>query len=173
VKVHWNRSTTGVSRVVASPVDALLDWSNCVEREWVLGSANDLVRHGHPDASAALAALGVGEFDGIDGICESGTEVVFYRRMLTLGLAPWRQVPVPGAGRLDFLFGTCLVVEVDGRTFHDTSDTFEADRHKDALVTARGGRVLRFSHDQVLGRWPEVAAAVHRALPFAHLTHIE
>lgn len=48
-----------------------------------------------------------------------------------------------------------LVVELDGRAWHDTAEAFERDRRRDATLTARGWRVLRFSWRQVVNepRW--------------------
>jgi len=79
-------------------------------------------------------------------------------------LRPRRQVTIRGVGRVDFVFGTRLVVEVDGEVFHSGSTEFEADRRRDALLSARGYRVLRFSYQQVMQRWPEVHAALLAAL---------
>ena len=43
-----------------------------------------------------------------------------------------------------------VVVETDGWAFHNTREAFEADRTRDAHLTASGYRVLRFTHRQVL-----------------------
>ena len=43
-----------------------------------------------------------------------------------------------------------VVVETDGWAFHNTRQAFEADRTRDAHLTAAGYRVLRFTHRQVL-----------------------
>jgi very-short-patch-repair endonuclease len=74
------------------------------------------------------------------------------------------QVPLPGAGRVDFLIGTRLVVEVDGYTYHSDPARFESDRRRDARLSALGYRVLRFSYRQVFERWHEVRAAVLAAV---------
>jgi hypothetical protein len=44
-----------------------------------------------------------------------------------------------------------LVVEADGYEHHGTRAAFERDRAKDAQLTVRGGRVLRFTEPQVRG----------------------
>ncbi len=107
-----------------------------------------------------LERYGVSEWEGVDGRCESGTEYVFYRRMLRLGIHPWRQVRIPGSSPFDFLIGTRLLVEVDGATFHDEADQFARDRAKDALAHTLGFTPLRFSHDQVIHDRTVVEAAV-------------
>ena len=42
-----------------------------------------------------------------------------------------------------------LIVETDSRTWHDTADAFERDRVRDALLTATGWRVVRFTRRRV------------------------
>ncbi|MEP6843832.1 MAG: DUF559 domain-containing protein, partial [Pseudolysinimonas sp.] len=172
VTVHWRSTdgTAGQSRLIADPTTALADLANCTTPE-LLTAAADSVLHHQPALlgevrhlagtlwTAAQAAL----LDA-DGICESGTETLFWLRMRHLHPHPRRQVAIRGVGRVDFLFGTRLVVEVDGEEFHAGSTEFEADRRRDAGLSARGYRVLRFSYQQVMDRWPEVHAAVVAAL---------
>lgn len=97
-----------------------------------------------------------------DGVCESGTETIFFDRFRDL--APRRQVVIPGVGRVDFLLGERLITEVDGSAHHSGPEQFEADRRRDALLSARGFRVLRFSYRQVTSRWFEVEASVRAAI---------
>ncbi len=75
-----------------------------------------------------------------------------------------RQVHIPGVGRVDFLIGTRLVVEVDGFSYHSNPAQFEADRRRDALLSQLGYRVLRFSYLQVMESWKDVETAVLAAV---------
>lgn len=75
-----------------------------------------------------------------------------------------QQVRVRGIGRVDFLIGDGLVIEVDGAEFHTSRTDFEEDRRRDALLSALGYRVLRFSYNQIASRWPEVEAAIRAAV---------
>jgi very-short-patch-repair endonuclease len=59
-----------------------------------------------------------------------------------------------------------LIVETDGYEHHGTRAAFERDRARDARLTARGWRVLRFSDAQVrggAGSTAEVVLAARRA----------
>lgn len=56
-----------------------------------------------------------------------------------------------------------LVVEVDGYRFHRTRAKFERDRQRDALLAARGVRVLRFTDRQIKQRPSEVLDALRSA----------
>ena len=62
------------------------------------------------------------------------------------------------------MIGKCLVSELDGYAYHSDPETFEADRRRDARLSALGYRVLRFSYKQVMHRWSEVRAAVVAAI---------
>lgn len=160
IAVHWTGSrvpAVGPRPVVAPLLDALHDYAKVAPRDLLLASIGDAIHQFPADRDTLLSRFGISEWEGVDGVCESGTETLFFVRMLRMGLHPWRQVPYPGIGRVDFQFGSNLVVEVDGATFHNTADQFARDRAKDALLAQRGVRVLRFSHDQVVTEWSRVA----------------
>lgn len=149
---------------MASPVDALTALRECQSRELYLASL-DSALHVAPSLHEEMAARGhpVGR-DGIDGICESGTETLFRLRMAGRTPRLRCQVLIAGVGRVDFLVGEAFVVEIDGREFHDTASAFENDRRRDAELSRRGYRVLRFSYAQVMHDWPAVEAAVLAAI---------
>jgi Protein of unknown function (DUF559)/Transcriptional regulator, AbiEi antitoxin len=63
--------------------------------------------------------------------------------------------------RVDFCWPELrLIVETDGYEHHGTRAAFERDRAKDARLTARGWRVLRFTEPQVRGDAPSCADVV-------------
>ena len=99
-----------------------------------------------------------------DGVCESGTESIFWNRIQPFDLDVRRQVVIGRVGRVDFVVGERLVVEIDGAAYHADSEQFEADRRRDAMLSRLGYRVLRFSYTQVMFRWAEVEAALIGAL---------
>jgi very-short-patch-repair endonuclease len=53
-----------------------------------------------------------------------------------------------------------LIVEVDGYAYHRSPSSFEADRERDATLTAAGWQVLRFTWAQIARRPGWVARAV-------------
>lgn len=53
-----------------------------------------------------------------------------------------------------------LIVELDGWAFHNTRRAFQRDREKANLWTAAGWTLLRFTHDDVVRRPGEAAAAI-------------
>lgn len=99
----------------------------------------------------------------MDARAESGTESIIRVRLHEAGIEAELQVRLPPY-RVDLVIAGRLVVEVDGREFHDTESAFEDDRRRDAELTRRGYRVLRFSYSQVLFSWPACLDALHAAL---------
>jgi very-short-patch-repair endonuclease len=165
--LHW-RDSIDRSRLIADPVNALEDLCSCADSDMVAASADSVLhqRGGERARIAELASrLPASYREALlrcDGVCESGTETLFWIRMCRW--SPRRQVRIPGVGRVDFLFGDRLVVEVDGEAYHSDAGEFEKDRNRDARLSALGYRVLRFSYRQVIECWPEVESAVTAAI---------
>ena len=162
VRVHWRRASTATLALVSPVEAAITDYARCASREHV-AAALDSALHlglvsGHHPVALRLRPLGV------VGVCESGTETIFWLRMLRHRLPIRRQVRFRGLGRVDFLIGERLIIEVDGQEFHDRESSFEKDRKRDAVLSTLGYRVLRFSYWQVMGEWPLVVAAVMAAI---------
>lgn len=162
VRVHWRRASTATNAVVSAVRDSLDDYLRCAPREHAAAAIDSALHQGLLDRHDSLALRFARE--RIDGTCESGTETIFWLRMLRHRLPMTRQARFRGLGRVDFLIGERLIVEVDGQTFHDTESSFETDRHRDAYLSTLGYRVLRFSYEQVLADWPLVEAAVLAAV---------
>ncbi len=95
---------------------------------------------------------------------ESGGESMMKYHLILGAIAFEQQVKIAGVGRVDFLLGNRLVIEVDGAEFHTTRASFEEDRRRDAVLSALGYRVLRFSYTQVERNWAQVEASILAAL---------
>ena len=167
IVVHW-RGRPGRSRLIVDPIAALEDARLCTTSDYLTAACDSLIRQ-QPDRRSEVQALirrvPSSHADALvraDGVCESGIETLFWLKMPHRELR--RQMVIPGVGRVDFLFGDRLVVEVDGAEFHRDIDHFESDRRRDALLSALGYRVLRFSYQQVMFDWPTVESAVRAAL---------
>jgi very-short-patch-repair endonuclease/predicted transcriptional regulator of viral defense system len=81
---------------------------------------------------------------------------------------PRRQVDVGDSdrwiGRVDFLYGTDLVIEVDSAEHHTSLLDRAADAARDDALDESGRRVLRFTWDDVVRRPRRVADTVRRSL---------
>lgn len=162
VRVHWLAKTETPGRLVAGPVDALSAFRSCAPSELYLASL-DSALHVAPQLRARLAERGhpVGR---LRGASESGIETLFFLRMSERVPQLRQQVRIADVGRVDFIIGRRLVVEVDGQRFHDTESSFEVDRRRDAALSRLGFRVLRFSYRQVIDQWVAVEASVLAAV---------
>jgi very-short-patch-repair endonuclease len=167
--VHWH-AVSGDQRLVQTVPESLVDLASCVGAEQAVSAADGALRTGMVNtadwarcvarAPARLRPL----LCGADGRTESITESAFRFRVRRLGLDPAPQIAIPNVGRVDFVFGERLVVELDGRAYHSDPEAFERDRSRDARLSERGFRVLRFSYSQVFERWGEVRGSVLAAL---------
>ena len=97
-------------------------------------------------------------------VSESGGESLLRFELIERRIRFVQQAGIRGVGRVDFLLGARLIVEVDGAQFHTERDDFEEDRRRDAAASVRGYRTLRFSHRQLERRDPLVLAAITAAL---------
>jgi very-short-patch-repair endonuclease len=77
---------------------------------------------------------------------------------------PATNAPI-GNVRVDFFWPReRLVVEVDGFAFHSSRREFESDRRRDAMLTARGLRVMRVTWRQIVDEPETVLVRIAQAL---------
>jgi very-short-patch-repair endonuclease len=86
-----------------------------------------------------------------DPKCGSVLESAFRVLVLEAGLArPTSQVVI-GTARVDFCWlALRVVVEVDGRRYHDPDDNRNADRRRDHALVSSSWRVLRFTWAEIV-----------------------
>ena len=164
VVVHWRRRNAATTAMVAPIADALEDYRKCADLEHYLVAADSALHQQALLAAEVRDVLRHVSRFGLDGTCQSGTETLFWTRMLTHRLRIRRQVWIAAVGYVDFLLGSRLVVEVDGFAHHSSKEDFEVDRRRDAELSRLGYRVLRFSYHQVVNDWAAVEAAVLAAV---------
>ncbi|MDR5701029.1 type IV toxin-antitoxin system AbiEi family antitoxin domain-containing protein [Agromyces aerolatus] len=91
---------------------------------------------------------------------DSGLESLMRLRLLGHGISLAAQVEIPGVGRVDFVLGDRLILEVDGRGNHDGPSMRHKDLVRDAAAAALGFDTLRFDYAMVVHDWPSVLAAI-------------
>ena len=79
---------------------------------------------------------------------ESGLETRLHLALRAAGIRHSCQVWILGF-RIDFQIER-LLIETDGRTFHETAEAFEADRERDRRLAAAGYHVVRVTYRQVM-----------------------
>ncbi|WP_417554350.1 endonuclease domain-containing protein [Microbacterium sp.] len=95
---------------------------------------------------------------------DSGLESLLRLRLHLLGIRLERQVDIDGVGRVDFVAGGRLIIEVDGKQNHAGPDKRHKDLVRDAAASALGYESLRFDYAQVIHHWEKVLPAILAAL---------
>ncbi|UYO98034.1 endonuclease domain-containing protein [Microbacterium sp. M28] len=95
---------------------------------------------------------------------DSGLESLLRLRLHLLGIRLDCQVPIAGVGKVDFVIGGRLILEVDGRKNHDGGSMRRKDLVRDASASRLSYETLRFDYAQIIHRWSTVQAAILAAL---------
>lgn len=170
LNVHWGDVRGDGDRLAVDVLSALLGMAMCESPELVVAAVDSALRRGLMTANGWSTAIEPLPrrlrrlLARVDARSESITESVARFRLQALGINTRRQVKIRGVGFVDLLIGDALVIELDGREWHNDEDRFEKDRRRDALLSIRGYRVLRFSYKQVFERWSEVRAAIEASI---------
>jgi very-short-patch-repair endonuclease len=91
---------------------------------------------------------------------QSGLESLLRWRLRSHGLRVRAQVSIVSVGRVDFLIGDRLIVEVDGKENHARNDYRHRDLLRDANAAAWGYLTLRFDYAMVVHDWETVELAI-------------
>ncbi|AWB95199.1 hypothetical protein DCE93_05630 [Agromyces badenianii] len=161
---HWGEADVSAGRVCL--VDALAQLLLCLGEDAffaALESALRLRRLTRAELSRLKSRIAESrswlvELAGAES--ESGLESLMKVRMHRLGIALAAQVEIVGVGRVDFVLGDRLIIEVDGRPGHEGGESRHKDRVRDAAAAGLGFDTLRFDYALVVHDWPLVEAAI-------------
>lgn len=162
--LHWNAASHTPTQV--SLVDALLQIRGCHGADAFFATLESALHTGELTAGdrGALrrriteSARWIVDLARSDA--ESGLESLLRIRLHRIGLTLRTQVEIPGVGRVDFVLGDRLILEVDGRLNHDEPTKRHKDLVRDAVAASHGFATLRFDYELVVHDWPLVEAAV-------------
>lgn len=173
VQLHWSKPSVAVEAWRVGLLDALVQLADCVLADWFVAALDaathrprtgedpllppgglDRMRELLPLRMQAALAL-------VDPLSESPIETLLRLGMIRRGIGPviLQFSPRPRMF-VDFLVGNRLVVEADGEAFHDPAK----DAVRDALLTALGYRVLRFSYARIVDDLNAVLDEIEAAL---------
>ena len=154
---HWGSPTWAEHRSVVDPLDTVLqNVLRCCAYEYAVAvvdsalsrellSLRDVKRLAR--TSARFAALP----NDVDPQSGSGAESVFRVRGRRCGWPLKSQVRIDGLGRVDFLLGDRVLVEIDSRTWHD--DKYQSDHTRDLVALRRGYLPSRPTYEHVMHEW--------------------
>jgi len=91
---------------------------------------------------------------------ESGSETLTRLRLRSRNILLEPQVEIEGVGRVDFLIGDRLVIEIDSIEHHTSLENYFKDRRRDRMLIARGYIVLRFTYHDVVHDWDRAVAPI-------------
>ncbi len=160
---HWEDVQPGATRV--SLIDALLQIRGCLGDEAFFVTLESALRkrvlseRGRRRLREKIteSARWLVEFARSDA--DSGLESLLRLRLHRLGLTLATQVWIPGVGRVDFVLGDRLIIEVDGRPGHEGDDRHK-DLMRDVIAAAHGFDTLRFDYEMVINDWTVVEDAI-------------
>jgi very-short-patch-repair endonuclease len=159
VVLHWVSDGMRSPRGGQPLVTALQHMATCVPQLDAICAIDSALQRGLVQLDALRAGAGPSVrrlLEHCDRSAESGVESIFRVRAIAAGFTMRTQQKLPGGGRVDFLFGDRLVIEVDGSEHHSGHEAFVSDRERDAWHAAIGYRVVRLTYEQVVHRWHEV-----------------
>jgi hypothetical protein len=90
----------------------------------------------------------------VDGETDSGLESIVRIWLMERGIPFSFHPTITGVGEVDFLVGSSLIVETDGRGFHDGDLSVNRDRLRDNIAATRGYITARLSYPLVMFDWP-------------------
>lgn len=134
-----------------APHDAIALADSAVNKGLIRTSALNHLMSQLPWRASRLA-------DRIDAGAQSGTESLVRQRLRAKGVQLRSQVQIGGVGRVDFLIGDRLVIEVDSWTYHADPAAFRKDRQRDRRLVAQGYLVIRLTYEEVMFQWEQVEA---------------
>jgi predicted transcriptional regulator of viral defense system len=143
-----------------------------VLRLFDLDTMREVIARSRGRRGIARLRLLVSEFDPRTKLTRSELERRFLALCGRAGLPP-PEVNVPLAlGRdlieADFLWRDArLIVEADGRAFHDTASAFERDRRRDQRLMLAGWQVIRCTWRQVVDEPADLARTLRKLLATA------
>lgn len=115
----------------------------------------------------------------VSSYSESGTESQFRLWLRSKGIRYREQARIEGVGRVDFLIGNRLIVEIDSREHHTSDEAYRNDRRRDRKLAAMGFICVRLTYAEVMYFLDEVGQDLlaiirrddHRRIPSA-LRHL-
>ncbi|CAN5504097.1 type IV toxin-antitoxin system AbiEi family antitoxin domain-containing protein [soil metagenome] len=168
-RLHWLTAIDAPSRGRDSVSTALDIAIQCLENEAAIVAIDSALEKGLV-TRAELQTRFAGRrrhadlLRRADGTSQAGIETLVKVRLRSHGMRVRTQVAIPGVGRVDLLVGDRLIIETDGRMFHDDAISFSRDRRRDLAAQVRGYLVVRLSYQQIMAEWPLVEAQLLRLI---------
>ncbi len=168
VVAHWAHERAAGGYPVDDVLSCLARLVSCSSMPGVVAASDSIIDRGLASEDDVLRVLrgsarGRAAAQWIDGGSQSGLESLARLALMRRGVRLRSQVAIAGVGRVDLLIGDRLVLELDGRAWHD-GDRYDEDRRRDLALLAAGYLVVRVSYRQVMEQWGQVEAQLSRLI---------
>lgn len=171
-EVHWTAvaDTTDASVHTVGIINALAQAIRCQPAEVAVAALDSALYQRLVTAKqvAAIFASLPRRFAPLEALveprCMSGIESIIRLELVSLGIPFEVQVRFDRVGFVDFLVAGCVVVEVDGREYHEGEVPTARDYTRDAYLAAREYIVVRLNYRQVMFERELAIAAILGAL---------
>jgi len=171
-EVHWTAAAddTDTSAHTVGVVNALAQTIRCQPAEFAVAALDSALYQRLVTAQrvAAIFATLPRRFAPLEALveprCMSGIESIIRLELVKLGIPFEVQAPFDRVGFVDFLVAGCVVVEVDGREYHEGEVPTARDYARDAYLAAREYIVVRLNYRQVMFERELAIAAILGAL---------
>lgn len=169
--IHLHRGRRSAARLVCSPSAVVLDAFRCLQPLEALVIAESAVACNAVSKAVLVSAFGRPQdwrvralLEGISRKTASPLEVCARYHLCSAGFSVRSEVMVDGVGRVDFLVGERLIVELDGYEFHSGRTEYRNDRARWNRATALGFITLRITAEMILRNPEEFIRLVRAAL---------
>ncbi len=143
-----------------SPLESLAQVMLCSDRTTAVACADSAMRVGTVSESAvrALIASLPERFSAwnryLDPRSDSGLESIVRCWLIERGIPFEFHRRIDGVGEVDFVVGRSIIIETDGRQFHDAIADATRDANRDNALSIRGYIVIRLRYAMVMYNWP-------------------
>lgn len=167
--IRLHRGKRSAARLVCSPSAIVLDAFRCLPPLEALVIAESAVARNAVSKAVLIRAFSRPQdwriralLEGMSRKTASPLEVCARYHLCSAGFLVQREAMVEGVGRVDFLVGGRLIIELDGYEFHSGRIEYRNDRARWNRATARGYITLRITAEMIL-RNPEEFIRLVRA----------
>jgi hypothetical protein len=162
VCVHWTRPCTTQATALAPIVPTLLGALECQPEERALVMIDSalnkrlVTREQLRRAARGMPKRVIVAIARADDTSQSGIETLVRIRLRRLGIMVRTQAYHPGVGRVDLLVGDRLVIECDGKPFHEPDEASERDYDRDIVLVRDDRIVLRLRYRHIVYEWDRI-----------------
>lgn len=165
---HWWPVVDAVERTRTGLLDTLAHVVRCQPRPFAVAVLDSAMHEGLVTLAeidrvlTRVPARHRMQLATLDALAESGVESLIRVALMGAGLRCESQVTIPGVGRVDLLVEGRVIVEVDGRRWHNGQQS--RDYARDLAAQAAGFAVVRADYAHAIAHSDPVVGAVRRAL---------